>query len=219
MDTNRNFILLKNRHILLYSVPMEQLTSRQKEIYTFIVNQIEKTGIPPTVREIAKHFHVFPKAIQDHISALERKGVLRRAKETARGLLLGARRLVEAQARLPILGRVSAGVPLEAIAEVEDYLAVDEAIAKRANFVLRVKGDSMSPELADGDMVLVQNTSVAEDRAIVVAAVDDEEATVKRLRRVGREIFLEPINPAYPLIRGRRISVIGKVTSLIRTYF
>lgn len=198
---------------------MEQLTSRQKEIYTFIVNQIEKTGIPPTVREIAKHFHVFPKAIQDHISALERKGVLRRAKETARGLLLGARRLVEAQARLPILGRVSAGVPLEAIAEVEDYLAVDEAIAKRANFVLRVKGDSMSPELADGDMVLVQNTSVAEDRAIVVAAVDDEEATVKRLRRVGREIFLEPINPAYPLIRGRRISVIGKVTSLIRTYF
>jgi repressor LexA len=198
---------------------MDQLTSRQKEIYTFIVNQIEKSGIPPTVREIAKHFKVFPKAVQDHIAALERKGVLRRAKDTARGLMLGARRLMEAQARLPILGRVSAGVPLEAIAEVEDYLAVDEAIAKRANFVLRVKGDSMSPELADGDMVLVQNTSVAEDRAIVVAAVDDEEATVKRLRRVGREIFLEPINPAYPLIRGRRISVIGKVTSLIRTYF
>ena len=175
---------------------MDQLTARQKEIYGFIVTQIEKSGIPPTVREIAKRFDVFPKAIQDHIAALERKGVLRRAKDTARGLLLGARKLVEAQARLPILGRVSAGVPLEAIAEVEDYLAVDEAIAKRANFVLRVKGDSMSPELADGDMVLVQNTSVAEDRAIVVAAVDDEEATVKRLRRVGREIFLEQINPA-----------------------
>ncbi|MBL8024453.1 MAG: transcriptional repressor LexA [Elusimicrobia bacterium] len=198
---------------------MDQLTARQKEIYTFIVNQIEKSGIPPTVREIAKHFDVFPKAIQDHISALERKGVLRRAKETARGLLLGARRLVEAQSRLPILGRVSAGVPLEAIAEVEDYLAVDEAIAKRANFVLRVKGDSMSPELLDGDMVLVQNTTVAEDRAIVVATVDDEEATVKRLRRVNREIFLEPINSAYPLIRGRKVSVIGKVTSVIRTYF
>ena len=198
---------------------MDQLTERQKEIYGFIVRQIEKSGIPPTVREIAKHFDVFPKAVQDHIAALERKGVLRRAKDTARGLLLGARKLAEAQVRLPILGRVSAGIPLEAIAEVEDYLAVDEAIAKRANFVLRVKGDSMSPELADGDMVLVQNTSVAEDRAIVVAAVDDGEATVKRLRRVGREIFLEPINPAYPLIRGRRITVIGKVTSLIRTYF
>lgn len=198
---------------------MDQLTARQKEIYSFIVSQIEKSGIPPTVREIAKRFDVFPKAIQDHISALERKGVLRRAKDTARGLLLGARQLVESQVRLPILGRVSAGIPLEAIAEVEDYLAVDEAIAKRANFVLRVKGDSMSPELADGDMVLVQNTTVAEDRAIVVAAVDDGEATVKRLRRVGREIFLEPINPAYPLIRGRKISVVGKVTSLIRTYF
>jgi repressor LexA len=198
---------------------MDQLTARQKEIYGFIVTQIEKSGIPPTVREIAKHFDVFPKAVQDHISALERKGVLRRAKDTARGLILGARQLVESQIRLPILGRVSAGIPLEAIAEVEDYLAVDEAIAKRANFVLRVKGDSMSPELAEGDMVLVQNTTVAEDRAIVVAAVDDGEATVKRLRRVGREIFLEPINPAYPLIRGRHIAVIGKVTSLIRTYF
>lgn len=219
MNARDVFILLKNKSILLYSLPMDQLTARQKEIYSFIVSQIEKSGIPPTVREIAKRFDVFPKAIQDHISALERKGVLRRAKDTARGLLLGARQLVESQVRLPILGRVSAGIPLEAIAEVEDYLAVDEAIAKRANFVLRVKGDSMSPELADGDMVLVQNTTVAEDRAIVVAAVDDGEATVKRLRRVGREIFLEPINPAYPLIRGRNISIIGKVTSLIRTYF
>jgi repressor LexA len=219
MSARDVFILLKNKSILLYSLSMDQLTARQKEIYSFIVSQIEKSGIPPTVREIAKRFDVFPKAIQDHISALERKGVLRRAKDTARGLLLGARQLVESQVRLPILGRVSAGIPLEAIAEVEDYLAVDEAIAKRANFVLRVKGDSMSPELADGDMVLVQNTTVAEDRAIVVAAVDDGEATVKRLRRVGREIFLEPINPAYPLIRGRKISVVGKVTSLIRTYF
>lgn len=219
MNARDVFILLKNKSILLYSLPMDQLTARQKEIYSFIVSQIEKSGIPPTVREIAKRFDVFPKAIQDHISALERKGVLRRAKDTARGLLLGARQLVESQVRLPILGRVSAGIPLEAIAEVEDYLAVDEAIAKRANFVLRVKGDSMSPELADGDMVLVQNTTVAEDRAIVVATVDDGEATVKRLRRVGREIFLEPINPAYPLIRGRKISVVGKVTSLIRTYF
>lgn len=197
---------------------MNNLTDRQTQIYEFLQQQIQTSGFPPTVREIARHFRIFPKAVQDHLAALERKGVLHRAKERARGLVLEARGLVSAQCRLPILGRVPAGMPVEAIAEIEDYLAVDEAIAKRANFVLRVKGDSMSPQLLDGDMVLVQSTPVANNGDIVVASVEDGEATVKRLRRGGRELFLEPINPAYPLIRGR-IAVIGKVTSLIRTFF
>ncbi|MBK8871010.1 MAG: transcriptional repressor LexA [Elusimicrobia bacterium] len=197
---------------------MATLTERQKEIYSFIVRQIHKSGIPPTVREIAGHFKVFPKAIQDHLAALEKKGVLRRAKDRARGLMVAARQSLENKVSLPILGRVPAGLPLEAISEVEDYLAVDEAMAKRANFVLRVKGDSMSPHILDGDMVLVQNTPVANNGDIVVATVDGDEATVKRLRHGGRETFLEPINPAYPILRGR-IAVIGKVTSLIRTFF
>lgn len=197
---------------------MDQLTERQKEVYGFIVQQIRKTGIPPTVREIAAHFKVFPKAIQDHLTALQKKGVLRRAKERARGLMVAARQTVNSKIQLPILGRVPAGLPLEAISEVEDYLAVDEAIAKRANFVLRVKGDSMSPHILDGDLVLVQSTAVANSGDIVVATMDDGEATVKRLRHGGKDTFLEPINPAYPILRGH-ITVIGKVTSLIRTFF
>jgi repressor LexA len=178
---------------------MDQLTARQKEIYTFIVTQIEKSGIPPTVREIAKHFDVFPKAIQDHISALERKGCFASRQRHGAGAYFGGSTAGGVPGPFAHFGRVSAGIPLEAIAEVEDYLAVDEAIAKRANFVLRVKGDSMSPELADGDMVLVQNTTVAEDRAIVVAAVDDdEEATVKRLRRVAEKFSWNPSTPPIP---------------------
>lgn len=197
---------------------MNNLTDRQSQIYEFLQQQIQTSGYPPTVREIASHFGIFPKAVQDHLAALERKGVLHRAKDRARGLVLEARGLVSAHLRLPILGRVPAGQPVEAISEVEDYLAVDEAIAKRANFVLRVKGDSMSPQILDGDMVLVQSTPVANNGDVVVASVDDGDATVKRLRLGGRTLFLEPINPAYPVIRGR-IAVLGKVTSLIRTFF
>lgn len=197
---------------------MDNLTSRQQEIYNFIASEIQTAGLPPTVREIAGHFDIFPKAVQDHLAALEKKGVLRRAKDRARGLIMEARGAVQ-KLRLPILGRVPAGQPLEAIADVEDYLAVDEAIAKSANFALRVKGDSMFPEINDGDVVLVQSTNVAQNGDVVVATVDDNEAIVKRLRRVGGDVYLQPANPAYPIIRGKDITVVGRVTSLIRTFF
>jgi repressor LexA len=197
---------------------MDNLTSRQQEIYNFIASEIQTAGIPPTVREIAGHFDIFPKAVQDHLAALEKKGVLHRAKDRARGLIMEARGALQ-KIRIPILGRVPAGQPLEAIADVEDYLAVDEAIAKSANFALRVKGDSMFPEINDGDVVLVQSTSVAQNGEVVVATVDDNEATVKRLRRAGGDVYLQPANPAYPIIRGKDITIVGRVTSLIRTFF
>lgn len=197
---------------------MDNLTSRQQEIYNFIASEIQTAGLPPTVREIAGHFDIFPKAVQDHLAALEKKGVLHRAKDRARGLIMEARGVVQ-KLRIPILGRVPAGQPLEAIADVEDYLAVDEAIAKSANFALRVKGDSMFPEINDGDVVLVQSTNVAQNGEVVVATVDDNEATVKRLRRAGGDVYLQPANPAYPIIRGKDITVVGRVTSLIRTFF
>ncbi|MBL0349633.1 MAG: transcriptional repressor LexA [Elusimicrobia bacterium] len=197
---------------------MDNLTSRQQQIYNFIASEIQTAGLPPTVREIAGHFDIFPKAVQDHLAALEKKGVLHRAKDRARGLIMEARGVVQ-KLRIPILGRVPAGQPLEAIADVEDYLAVDEAIAKSANFALRVKGDSMFPEINDGDVVLVQSTSVAQNGEVVVATVDDNEATVKRLRRAGGDVYLQPANPAYPIIRGKDITIVGRVTSLIRTFF
>jgi repressor LexA len=198
---------------------MEPLTDRQTQIYQFIQKQIQASGFPPTVREIARHFRVFPKAVQDHIAALEKKGALKRVRDRARGLVLETSRVVREKFRVPILGRVPAGLPLEAIADVEDYLAVDEAMAKRANFALRVKGDSMAPQIMNGDMVLVKSAPVAENGEIVVATVDDGEATVKRFRRRGREVLLEPVNPAYPVIRAPEIKIVGVVTSLIRTFF
>jgi repressor LexA len=198
---------------------MKDLTDRQRQVLDFVSGSIRKKGVPPTIREIGKHLSVFPRAVQDHLAALERKGLLKRIKDQARGLVMAGREAVEEGVRLPILGSVPAGMPAEAIPQTDDYFSVDESIAKKANFALRVKGDSMFPTLWDGDLVLVQFTPTAENGEIVVASVDGDEATVKKLRKTEREAFLEPINPAYPAIRGEDIVIVGRVTSLIRPFF
>jgi repressor LexA len=196
-----------------------ELTDKQRRVLDFIAGQIRETGLPPTVREIAKRFSVFPKAVQDHIAALEEKGALRRVKDRARGLVVTGSPVAPGGVPLPVLGSVPAGMPAEALAQTDDFFSVDEAIAKKANFALRVKGDSMYPTLWEGDLVLVQFTPSAEDGDIVVASVDGDDATVKKLRKTTREVYLEPINPAYPVIRDREIAVVGRVTSLIRPFF
>jgi SOS-response transcriptional repressor LexA len=130
---------------------------------------------------------------------------------------------VEDQVSLAHSGaRVLPGIPLEAIAEVEDYLAVDEAMAKRANFVSsRQRRQHVPGHWLDGDMVLVQNTSCGGGpRHRGGRPWTTDEATVKRLRRVRtRNVSLNRSTPPYPFLRGRKIAVVGKVTSLIRTFF
>ncbi|MGQ0644033.1 MAG: transcriptional repressor LexA [Elusimicrobiota bacterium] len=191
-------------------------TPAQAKIFDFVARQVRREGLPPTVREIAAAFKVSIGTVQDHLAALERKGLLNKAPEKARGLLIPLKSDAARQRRLPILGRVPAGNPIEAISDVADYLSVDEEIAKRANFALRVKGDSMHPRIEDGDMVLVRITPTAQDGDIVVAYFQEEgEATVKLFRRKGADPYLEPINPKYSPIT-KPFSILGTVTSLIR---
>lgn len=197
---------------------MDQLTPKQQKILKFISNYTQEAGLPPTIREIGDHFSIFPRAVQDHLAALERKGVLRRIKEQARGIIIAGQKTTVNTRRLPVLGSVPAGLPVEAISQTDDYLSVDEGIAKKANFALRVKGDSMYPILWEGDVVLVQFTPMAENGNIVVASVGSDDATIKKLRKTTREIYLEAVNPAYPPIREKNISIIGRVTSLIRQF-
>ncbi|MBI4396747.1 MAG: repressor LexA [Elusimicrobia bacterium] len=193
------------------------LTHKQQRIYDFIEEQIERTGLPPTFREIALRFAISVRAVQDHVAALEKKGSVKRAKERARGILIAAHQNSGVKVRLPILGSVPAGRPVEAIAQAEDFLSINEDIAKRANFVLRVKGDSMFPKIEDGDLVLVRSAQTAEDGEIVVAYFqEDGEVTVKKLRKRSRRVYLEAINPAYPPIGEKPFSIVGTVTSLIR---
>jgi len=198
----------------------DALTPHQQRIFDFIARQIESKGLPPTIREIGTNFSLSIGAVQGYLDVLERKGAISRARDRARGLFLAVRKQIDERLRLPILGRVPAGVPLEAITDVEDYLSVDEAIAKQANFALRVKGDSMTPDICEGDLVLVKHTPQAHNGDVVIALMDDDgEATVKTFRRAGEELFLEAANPKYRPIKGRPFRVVGKVTSLIRTFF
>ncbi len=196
-----------------------ELTQRQKKVLDYITRQVDGAGMPPTIREIGAQFSISIGTVQGYLRALEKKGVIKKAKERARGLMISARKSIGAKIRLPILGRVAAGNPLEAISDIEDYLSVDEHIAKQANFVLRVKGDSMMPEMREGDLVLVKTAKTADSGDVIIAYLEDDgEATVKRLRKRGAHAYLEPANPKYSPIMDKPFSVVGKVTSLIRTF-
>jgi repressor LexA len=188
----------------------EALTDRQKTILDFIARRSRETGVPPSLREIAAHFSITAGGLQKQIRALLAKGALRRLKSRiARGLQ------VVAEIGLPILGRVPAGPPAEAVEDIEGRMDLGRAL--QADYLLRVKGESMFPEIAEGDLVMVRQASAAEDGEIVIARVGEDEATLKRLRRRGGKAWLEAANPAFKPVRGA-FKVVGRVVGLVRDY-
>jgi repressor LexA len=195
------------------------LTDRQRSILDFISSSTHGKGVPPSYQEIANHFRITVGGLQKQIKALETKGVLRRPSDrAARGLQVVAGQEVAGQVRLPILGQVRAGVPVEAIENVEDHIVLDPAFAKGADYVLRVKGDSMEPDMKEGDLALVQQASDAVSGEAVIAHVGDGAATVKILRRQGKEFRLEALNAQYEPIRGQSFRIVGRVLGLLRTF-
>lgn len=201
-----------------YPTHVETLTRRQSQALDFIARHIEDRGYPPSVREVASRLSVAIGTAQDHIAALEAKGVLRRDGDAARALQVVAARGAPAASHLPLLGRVPAGTPVEALENLENHVSVDRDLARGADYALRVKGDSMTPEVLEGDLVLVKQAAEASNGDLVIAFVREEgEATVKRLRRRGREAWLEPANPRHRPIKAS-FRVIGKVTGLLRGY-
>lgn len=192
------------------------LTPAQNKILSFIQRHVRETGLTPTVREIGHRSGLAIGTVQDHLVNLERKGVLRRLKERARGLVLTSPPEPRASG-LPVLGAVPAGSPREAIASSEDRLALPPEVAGKADFVLRAKGDSMAPRIEDGDWLCVRLQSDAVDGDIVIAQLDEAtESTVKRFRRRDKKVYLEADNPKYaPILRP--FVVVGKVTALFRS--
>ena len=195
-----------------------ELTRKQSRILEFIAENVD-WGCPPTLQEIAERFKLGLSTVQGHVAALEAKGALERRKDKARGFRIVGRPAPGAQLRLPLLGRVPAGPPSEAMENAEDYLSLDKSVAGKADYLLKVKGDSMAPGILDGDLVLVRQAPDADNGEIVIAFVgDDAEATLKRLRCHGRKAWLEADNPRYKPIRTRPIRVVGRVMGLVRTY-
>jgi repressor LexA len=193
------------------------LTERQQAILDFINEYVEENGFPPSVREIGRHFKIYPATVQDHISALERKGCLQKKRFQSRTLSVSA----PSRRGIPILGRVAAGLPLLAQQNIEDTVQLPKDWAPTGAFLLKVQGNSMEgAHILDGDYVLVHPQSAAANGEIVVALIG-EEATVKRFYRSERGITLKAENPKFQPIEIERseaasFKVIGKVMGVLR---
>lgn len=216
------------------------LTERQQEIWQFLIQYVDDHGYPPTVREIGEAVGLAsPSTVHAHLANLERVGLLRRDPTKPRALeLVGRtdrradrRRSEPASSReqagsvpvLPLVGRIAAGGPLLAEEAIEEEIAVPEPLGRNADFLLRVKGDSMvEAGILEGDLVVVRKQDDARTGDVVVALVGDDEssdeATVKTFHREpdGR-IRLQPENSALEPLYPDHVQILGKVTGVIRS--
>jgi len=198
-----------------------KLTDKQRQVLQFIRDQISTRGSAPTIREIGKYMGITStNGVRLHLSALIRKGYLKKQEFIARGLELTAPVATDIK-QVPLVGSVPAGLPIDAIENIESEIALDASFAPKGDsFTLRVVGDSMRDAgILDGDIVLVQKQDVARKGDIVVAIIG-EEATVKRYFPEGRQVRLQPENDDFePIIVGRRspeFRIAGKVVGLMR---
>jgi len=194
---------------------IDKLTEKQKKVLEHISGCISGSGTAPSIREVAGHFKVNIGAIQKHIAALVKKGYLKHTPGMSRGITVSSHR---PWTRVPVLGSVPAGNPTEAIEGIEDYLYLEkDMVLSGTYFALKVKGDSMTGAgIYEGDTIVIRQQPDAEDGEIVVAKVDGAEGTVKRLKKKDGEVYLQPENPSYQLIRGKNIEIAGKVVYLTR---
>jgi repressor LexA len=194
------------------------LTEKQQAILDFIQKYMEEHQYSPSVREIGKQFGIYPATVQDHLSALQRKGCLQKQRFLSRSIS------VPESARkggIPVVGSVAAGLPILAQENIEDILQMPEKWAVPGAFLLRVKGDSMvGAHILDGDYVLVHPQSTAAEGEIVVALMGDE-ATVKRFHKTERGITLRAENPRFsPIVissgDSENFRIAGRVAGVMR---
>jgi repressor LexA len=228
------------------------LTKKQLDLLEFIHTRLQATGVPPSFDEMKTALDLRSKSgIHRLITALEERGFIRRLPHRARAIevvklpdsmggggfhptvIEGDKPEPAAPANfepvtidaleIPVMGRIAAGVPIEAISQVSHQVAVPGQMlsANGEHYALEVKGDSMiEAGINDGDVVVIRETSTADDGDIVVALVEDHEATLKRFHRHGQSIALEAANPAYEtrIYPADQVRVQGRLVGLIRTY-
>jgi repressor LexA len=207
---------------------LDRLTPRQETILNFIKDEVSKKGYPPSVREIGEAIGLRSSStVHAHLEKLEHKGYIRRDPTKPRAIEITdpnysgsfPSHLQQAQmVSLPVLGRVTAGAPILAEQNIDEYINVPADFTKQGanQFCLRVKGDSMiDAGILDGDMVLVRQQNNAENGEIIVAMMGDE-ATVKRFFRMRDKVKLQPENPSYEPIYSREVVILGKVVAVFR---
>jgi len=223
------------------------LTKKQRDLLEAIRDGIERDGIAPSFDEMRKAINLSSKSgIHRHVNALEERGFIRRMRNRARAIEVlklpepppgkpGHRPKAVGEGggpgpvqgpgtmELPMMGRIAAGVPVEAISSVLDSVPVPAVMlsGKARHYALEVQGDSMVGEgINDGDVAVIRDQRTADSGDIVVALVEGHEATLKRFRRKGSGIALEAANPAYGTreYRADQVEVQGRLVGLIRTY-
>ena len=194
----------------------EMLTKKQKKVLEAIRINIQETGYPPTVRELCRALGVHSSATAfKYLKILEKKGYIRREKEKTRAI-----KLTPQIRNFPLVGKVAAGNPLLALQEYTEIIPVPEELAgNTGSFLVQVEGDSMiGDHILNGDYVMINPQSNADNGDIVIALVNQEEVTVKRFHKNKDKISLMPSNPAYQPIITRDVVILGKVTGIIRRF-
>ncbi|HWC06681.1 MAG TPA: transcriptional repressor LexA [Gemmatimonadota bacterium] len=199
-----------------------KLTKRQREIYDYIRSFLETNGYAPSLEEIGAHFGLTSVAtVHEHLSNLEAKGALRRDAHRSRALELTHPRVATA-ALLPLLGRVAAGSPIEAVADDETLAVPEHLLGRGETFVLQVAGDSMIDEhIQDGDFLVVERRDTARPGERVIALIDGESATLKTFHQeTDGTVRLEPANPAHETQRyaADRVRIQGVAIGVLRKY-
>lgn len=197
---------------------MSHLSDKQREIFDYIRSYIDEKGVSPSVREIGQAVGLrSTSTVQYHLTALENAGYIERDPLLKRTLRLtgGAQ---SHTGRVPLLGTVTAGMPILAVEEIEDYIPYGGRTEGKTLFALHVRGDSMvNAAILDGDIIVVEQTPTARNGEIVVALVGDE-ATVKRFYKENGHFRLQPENDDYAPIIVDEVAILGKVVACLRYY-
>ncbi|MBI4567748.1 MAG: repressor LexA [Planctomycetes bacterium] len=197
------------------------LTKKQRDVLDFLIDYKRANRIAPTLAEIAANFGITKETAHSHLRQLERKAAVRRNKHEARGITILAEDFKESsQPRMPLLGYISAGMPIEALLDQEEF-DLDRVLPPRRDcFVLRVRGDSMIDEgIQDGDYVIIQRKSVPENGDTVVALVNQNEATLKKYFLENKKtVRLQPANPNLKPFYPKEVKIQGVVVGVVRRY-
>ncbi len=204
------------------------LTKRQRQVYDFIAGFVHKYGYSPSFEEIGAGMGLSSLAtVHKHVTNLEKKGLLKRDYNRSRSIdvlpprgRLKALFTPPAVFSLPLMGRIAAGHPVEAV-ENPESISLQDITGSREVFVLQVKGDSMQDEhIVDGDYVLVEKAQTARNGEIVVALVDGADTTLKRFYKEGEQVRLQPSNAAMQpiMVPATAVQIQGRVVGVLRKY-
>ncbi|NGP59856.1 transcriptional repressor LexA [Paenibacillus thiaminolyticus] len=207
---------------------MSKISSRQQAILDFIRDEVRAKGYPPSVREIGEAVGLASSStVHGHLDRLEKKGFIRRDPTKPRAIELLSEQsdrhseFSHAVARVPVIGKVTAGEPITATENIEDYFPLPvHMVGDDDNiFMLSVVGDSMiEAGIHNGDYVIVRQQQTANNGEIVVAMTEENEATVKTFYKERDHIRLQPENPTFEPIRLKHVTILGKVIGLFRDF-